>query len=288
MKLTNKLDLSLVLEDESSNLITDTESYNEPLPQNFKLPDHDPLGTVESDSVSEAPKTKTSTLFLDFEYVPIPTVPTYNNGGLSDTTSNQGINNFFFFSDFPIIFEPSVDSAMEKKENSTDFPDSALDKPGNNAGRVGTEENSKTHNNKTKAKDLGLNEKTLIAQNTVNFLLSLCCIALSSIMVYFRVRANSTKSIVHILFLQNGIADFFVGIVVLSQSPILCFMIWKGRDISGITVPVLISFFVTAVAVKMSVFLNCVLGVVRCINIVLSTHFTDLTRKFWQPALYFT
>ena len=45
-------------------------------------------------------------------------------------------------------------------------------------------------------------------------------------------------------------------------------MISKGKDISGVTVPVFISYFVTAVAVKMSVFLNCVLGVVRCIQIV--------------------
>ena len=107
-----------------------------------------------------------------------------------------------------------------------------------------------------------------MAQNTVNVLLSLCCIALSFLMIYCRVKANFTKSIVHLLFLQNGIADFFVGIGVLSQSPVLYLMISKGRDISGITVPVFISFFVTAVAVKMSVFLNCVLGVVRCINIV--------------------
>ena len=107
-----------------------------------------------------------------------------------------------------------------------------------------------------------------MAQNTVNVLLSLCCIALSFTMIYFRIKTKSTKSIVHSLYLRNGLADFFVGIGVLSQSPVLYLMIWKGRDISGVTVPVFISYFVTAVAVKMSVFLNCVLGVVRCIQIV--------------------
>ena len=45
-------------------------------------------------------------------------------------------------------------------------------------------------------------------------------------------------------------------------------MIWKGREISYITVPVYISYFLTAIGVKMSIFMNCVLGVVRCINIV--------------------
>ena len=45
-------------------------------------------------------------------------------------------------------------------------------------------------------------------------------------------------------------------------------MIWKGREISYLTVPVYISYFITAIGVKMSIFMNCVLGVVRCINIV--------------------
>ena len=102
----------------------------------------------------------------------------------------------------------------------------------------------------------------------VNIIFSIFCVALSGTMIYFRIKTGSTKSLVNILYLKNGLADFFVGIGVLSQSPVLYLMISKGRDISGITVPVFISFFVTAVAVKMSVFLNCVLGVVRCIQIV--------------------
>ena len=108
----------------------------------------------------------------------------------------------------------------------------------------------------------------LIALTTTNVFLSICCIVISGFMIYFRIKTGSTKSLVNILYLRNGLADFFVGIGVLSQSPVLYLMISKGRDISGITVPVFISYFVTAVAVKMSVFLNCVLGVVRCINIV--------------------
>ena len=258
--------------DDSSNH-TDTTSYQEPKSvEFFKFPmiDYVPLKTVKTVLVTEAPE-KLDSLIPDVSDVKNePTETTYNNRGFTDTTSNQGIiDGLPFFSDIPMIFpSPSAGSAMENNENSTDFPDSALDKPGNNAGHVGTERNSKTHSNKTKPEDLGLNERTLMAQNTINFLLSLCCIALSFKMIYFRVRANSTKSIVHILFLQNGIADFFVGIGVLSQSPVLYLMILKSRHISGITVPVFISFFVTAVAVKMSVFLNCVLGVVRCINIV--------------------
>ena len=111
----------------------------------------------------------------------------------------------------------------------------------------------------------GTNLQALIL---VNIVLSIFCVGLSGTMMYFRIKTGSTKSLVNILYLKNGLADFFVGMGVLSQSPVLYLMISKGRDISGITVPVFISYFVTAVAVKMSVFLNCVLGVVRCINIV--------------------
>ena len=146
----------------------------------------------------------------------------------------------FHFSDLPTIY-PNLSSATEENENITDFPDSES-KLGKNSSHIGAEEISVIHNNRTKAKDLGLNENILMAQNTVNVLLSLCCIALSFTMIYFRIKTKSTKSIVHGLYLQNGLADFFVGIGVLSQSPVLYLMIWKGRDISGITVPVFISF----------------------------------------------
>ena len=125
--------------------------------------------------------------------------------------------------------------------------------------------------NTTETKTEGLKnmrKDILTIQNTVNVLLSLCCVALSFFMIYTRIKSKSTRSIVHVLYLQNGIADFFVGIGILSQSPILYLMISKGRQVSGLTVPVFISYLVTSVAVKMSVFLNCVLGVVRCINIV--------------------
>ena len=111
---------------------------------------------------------------------------------------------------------------------------------------------------------------SLFILTIANTLLSICCIVISIIMLYFRIKAHRTKSmgLVQILYLQNGLADFFVGLGVLLQSPILFLMIWKGRETSYITVPVYISYFLTAIGVKMSMFMNCVLGVVRCINIV--------------------
>ena len=126
-----------------------------------------------------------------------------------------------------------------------------------------------------KAKDFqsdtnGFKSTSLTTLTTVNTLLSICCIVLSVIMLHFRIKAHGTKAmgLVQIIYLKNGLADFFVGLGVLLQSPILYLMIWQGREISYITVPVYISYFLTAIGVKMSMFMNCVLGVVRCINIV--------------------
>ena len=108
----------------------------------------------------------------------------------------------------------------------------------------------------------------LIALTTVNILLSLFCIVLSVLMSYYRIRKSLKRSLVHSLYLQNGFTDLFVGMGVLSQCPIVYIMLWKGKQLSGMDIPVYMSYIVTAVAVKMSVFMNCVLGTVRCINIV--------------------
>ncbi|KAL5264829.1 hypothetical protein ACHWQZ_G005788 [Mnemiopsis leidyi] len=118
-------------------------------------------------------------------------------------------------------------------------------------------------------KDQGDFERTsLITLTTVNSLLAICCIILSILMSYFRIRSSSKRSLVQVLYLQNGLTDFFVGIGVLSQCPILYLMICRGREVKDITIPVYFSFMVTGVSVKMSVLMNCVLGTVRCINIV--------------------
>ena len=94
---------------------------------------------------------------------------------------------------------------------------------------------------------------SFITVTTVNTLLSICCIVLSIIMFYFRLKAHRTKAmgLVQILYLQNSLADFFVGLGVLLQSPILYLMIWQGREISYMTVPVYISYFLTAIGVML-------------------------------------
>ena len=121
-----------------------------------------------------------------------------------------------------------------------------------------------------------LNKTGLLVVTTVNVLLATCCVYLSVVfitMVYTRLQTRrSTRNLVDVLILQNGVADFFVGLGVLFQSPILYLMISKGSDISNITITTFISYILTGVAVKMSVFMHCVLGVFRCIQIVKPHH----------------
>ena len=108
----------------------------------------------------------------------------------------------------------------------------------------------------------------LITVTTFNLVLSICCLVLSVLMSYYRLRSRAKRSLVQILYLEIGLTDFFVGVGALSQCSILYFVIWRGKEVSDINIPVYITYTVTAVAVKMSVFMNCVLGAVRCINIV--------------------
>ncbi|KAL5266374.1 hypothetical protein ACHWQZ_G003712 [Mnemiopsis leidyi] len=110
--------------------------------------------------------------------------------------------------------------------------------------------------------------RSFIGLISFNIILSVFCIALNIILVHYRRKAGSGRSMVNVLYLRNGLADIFVGVGVLLQGPILCFLLWKKEDLSGLTVPAYISYCITAIAIKMSVFMNCVLGVVRCINIV--------------------
>ena len=144
--------------------------------------------------------------------------------------------------------------------------DNALKKDQGTSTRNSTAEESieKVKGKKTTS----LDRSDLIILTTINVVLSLSCIVLSVLMAYYRIRKCTKRSLVQNLYLQNGFTDLFVGIGVLCQCPIVYILLWKGKHISDIEIPVYISYIVTAVAVKMSVFMNCVLGTVRCINIV--------------------
>ena len=135
------------------------------------------------------------------------------------------------------------------------------------SNRTELEPNESSNNiDKTGANDM--DKTSWMTLTTVNLFLSICCIVLSILMSYNIMTSSSHRSLVQALYLRNGLTDFFVGIGVLLQCPILYLMVWKEREISDVYIPVYLTYVITAVAVKMSVFMNCVLGTVRCINIL--------------------
>ena len=88
------------------------------------------------------------------------------------------------------VSDVGTEASKENENISIDIPDS--ESKTNKSNLLGTKQNSKINSNR-KPEDLGLNEDFLMTQNTVNVLLSLCCIALSFTMIYFRIRTKSKK-----------------------------------------------------------------------------------------------
>ena len=179
-------------------------------------------------------------------YVPVATQAT-----TSVTTATEGIFNFI-----PVATQATT-SVTTATEGIFNFIPAA------------TQATTVTDNYYSSSSSVeGPDNTSLITLTTVNIMLSICCIVLSIIIAYFRfVKSRSKLGLIQALYLQNGLADFFVGLGVFLQSPLLYLLISKGDEISDMVVPVFISYSLTAIAVKMSVFMNCILGIVRCINI---------------------
>ena len=91
------------------------------------------------------------------------------------------------------------------------------------------------------------------------------------ILTYYWTNSTNLPSI---LYLRNSVADFISAIGFLLQVPLVMRVL--EEDVPT-TLP-LISYWITTVSVRMSVFMNCVLGVVRCINIL--NPFYPVNRKY--------
>ena len=209
---------------------------------------------------STAARTTSSLQTIDVVFVPFAT-----GGG------NEGKkNNFFIF-----ITQRKVDKQKDfvpfhtrKKNVQRTTPTKDTTTASDTAG-TGEEKPTKTSKSEvvssTNKKSL---PKSFIGLISLNIILSIFSIALNIILVHYRRKEGSGRSMVNVLYLRNGVADIFVGVGVLLQGPILCILLYRKGDLSGLTVPAYVIYCITAIAIKMSVFMNCVLGVVRCINIV--------------------
>ena len=113
----------------------------------------------------------------------------------------------------------------------------------------------------------------------INMLLAVIALVLNSSVVAFY--WSKSSSLVPMLYLGNGTADLGYGCGILLQS-VLLILVLTGADLpyAG-SILVLVGYFLTSLFVRLSVFLNCTLGVCRSINIVSPFYHV---RKAWLTA----
>ena len=107
---------------------------------------------------------------------------------------------------------------------------------------------------------------------SLNTLLAVLSLLLNLIIITFYWSHSSNFS--SILYLRNAVADSISAAGFLLQVPLVIRVL--DEDIPS-SLP-LISYCITTVSVRISVFMNCVLGVVRCINIL--NPFYLINRKY--------
>ena len=123
-----------------------------------------------------------------------------------------------------------------------------------------------TQEHDTKSNDtVGSNEPKSMLLNLIascNSALAVLGLILNLIIVlYYK---NKRTNLPSALYFRNGLCDMISAIGFLLQVPSVVSIMNKGTPV----ILPLLSYLITTVSVRMSVFMNCVLGVVRCINII--------------------
>ena len=113
-----------------------------------------------------------------------------------------------------------------------------------------------------------------------NSVLAVTSFVLNTLIVsFYKSNAGSLSSA---LYLRNGVCDLVSALGFLLQVPSVLSILDKDTPVS---LP-LVTYWIVTVSVRMSVFMNCVLGVVRCINIL--NPFYPVSRKMvtFSTVLY--
>ena len=126
-----------------------------------------------------------------------------------------------------------------------------------------------------------MRELNTVAVATCNGVLAAIAVVFNILMIHFY--KSNAGSISSTLYPRNGICDLVSAVGFLLQVPSVLSILDKDASAS---LP-LVSYWIVTVSVRMSVFMNCVLGVVRCINIL--NPFYSVNRKMvtFSTILYF-
>ena len=154
----------------------------------------------------------------------------------------------------------SFDSGIEVEQSDKDLGENQTQTglPSESCG--GSDELPDDTGDKTENETNSLALPAAACCNTLLAILSLLFNLL--IVAYYWFNSTNLPSI---LYLRNAIADFISAIGFLIQVLIVVMRILEEDVPSGLA---LCSYWITTVSVRMSVFMNCVLGVTRCLNIL--------------------
>ena len=132
-----------------------------------------------------------------------------------------------------------------------------------------------------KTEPTNVRELNTVAVATCNGVLAPIAVVFNILMIHFyRSNAGSLSST---LYIRNGVCDLVTALGFILQVPSVVSILNKDTPVY---LP-LVSYWIVTVSVRMSVFMNCVLGVVRCINIL--NPFYSVNRKMvtFSTILYF-
>ena len=120
----------------------------------------------------------------------------------------------------------------------------------------------------------------LVVVASANTALAIICLLFNGIIVLYY--WNNSTNLPSTLYFRNGLCDGMTAVGILLQTPSLLSIL--DQDASH-TLP-LVSYLVTTVAARMGVFMNCVLGSVRCIKIISPFYFPNRKLVSASTLLY--
>ena len=138
---------------------------------------------------------------------------------------------------------------------------------------------SQTGSMSSKAEDAQIGTLNLVA--AFNIFLSVIAIMLNMLITPYNIHDRMNLS--STLFLKKGLCDWLSALGFLLQVPSVVSILNKDTPVSLPKV----SYWIVTVSVRMSVFMNCVLGVVRCINILNPFYQVDRKMVNISTVLYF-
>ena len=184
-----------------------------------------------------------------------------------------------------------IEMASEKQSFSEGKPKTESEMKTNNTNANVTEKAESTHHEALEPlkneSSTGATTSVLTKQVRVNLVtafnsvLAVTSFVLNILIVFFY--KSNASSLSSTLYLRNGVCDLVSALGFLLQVPSVASIMDKDTPVS---LPI-ISYWIVTVSVRMSVFMNCVLGVVRCINIL--NPFYPVNRKMVNisTVLYF-